>query len=128
MSAHTSNSPKPVTTHPNSEPAAPIDFDHLNRYTLGDKALEREILGLFSQTLAVSIETMTAPSTHKEWAAATHTLKGSARAIGATWLAELAQKAEVTNDTAKAPSARRDILAKIISAADLVYDVIKSRA
>jgi HPt (histidine-containing phosphotransfer) domain-containing protein len=59
----------------------PIDFAHLRRMTLGDAALEREVLGMFSaqaQRLVESLATRPADA-----AALAHTLKGSARAVGA---------------------------------------------
>ncbi len=59
----------------------PIDFAHLRRMTLGDAALEREVLGMFSaqaQHLVKSLATRPADA-----AMLAHTLKGSARAVGA---------------------------------------------
>lgn len=79
--------------------ASPIDHVHLARYTLGDRDLELEILELFlgeaPRTLA-SIRELTAPgSFHPEaWITANHTLKGSARAVGATRVAAAAERSE----------------------------------
>lgn len=59
----------------------PIDLTHLRRMTLGDAALEREVLTMFSEQasrLAKSLAAMPADAS-----ALAHTLKGSARAIGA---------------------------------------------
>jgi HPt (histidine-containing phosphotransfer) domain-containing protein len=59
----------------------PIDFEHLRRMTLGDAGLEQEVLAMFvaqSATLVSQLATMTADAS-----ALAHTLKGSARAIGA---------------------------------------------
>jgi HPt (histidine-containing phosphotransfer) domain-containing protein len=73
---------------------SPVDLKHLGRYTLGNKALEREILDLFFQQLPSSISALTAASNDKEWHVAAHTLKGSGRAVGAWRIARLAEQAE----------------------------------
>ena len=72
----------------------PIDLAHLGRYTLGDRALETEILGLLAAQLPITIGALRDASTDKQWGMAAHTLKGSARAVGAWELATLAQDAE----------------------------------
>jgi HPt (histidine-containing phosphotransfer) domain-containing protein len=72
----------------------PIDFAHLSKYTLNDRALEAEILGLFVSQLPETLARLRAAKTLAEWRAAAHTLKGSARAVGAGSLAEAAAAAE----------------------------------
>src|ERR1700731_3317511 len=59
----------------------PIDIDHLRRMTRGDAHLEREVLAMFSAHSASLIGTLA--SLPKDAGALAHTLKGSARAIGA---------------------------------------------
>lgn len=69
-----------------------IDTDHLGQITLGDQGLQREVLGLFirqSRTLLAQLAT-SPPDT----AAIAHTLKGSARGIGAVLAAECAERLE----------------------------------
>lgn len=73
---------------------APIDHAHLSRYTLGNPDLEREILGLFVAQLPLSIEQLRFAVTDREWQVAAHTIKGSARAVGAGHVANLALEAE----------------------------------
>lgn len=71
----------------------PIDLVHLSRMTLGDRALERDVLVLFERQIGLlmeRIETAAAPVA----AAAAHTLKGSARGIGAFALARAAARVE----------------------------------
>jgi HPt (histidine-containing phosphotransfer) domain-containing protein len=71
----------------------PIDLVHLSRMTLGDRALERDVLVLFERQIGLlmeRIETAAAPVA----AAAAHTLKGSARGIGAFALARAASRVE----------------------------------
>jgi HPt (histidine-containing phosphotransfer) domain-containing protein len=74
--------------------AAPVDLGHLRRYTMGDHALEVEILGLFSEQLPITIGALKNAPSAKEWGIAAHTLKGSARAVGAWSLATIAESAE----------------------------------
>ena len=79
------------------EPSSPwpVDRVHLARYTLGDKDLECEILGLFAAEMPQRIEALKRAQSEKDWKFATHTLKGSGRAVGAWRVAELAQQAEL---------------------------------
>jgi len=75
--------------------SAPIDLAHLRRFTLGDHDLEMEVLGLFIEQAPLTIETMLQARSDREWQRAAHTLKGSARAVGAWRIAELAERAEL---------------------------------
>ena len=68
--------------------AAPIDLDHLHKMTLSDSALEREVLLLFVEQTADLMRALT--SLPDNAAVLAHTLKGSARAIGAFRVAEAA--------------------------------------
>ena len=84
----------------------PIDIAHLRRMTLGDAALEREVLTMFSaqaSRLAGALAAMPADAP-----ALAHTLKGSARAIGAFAVADAAAHLETLikadRDTADALS------------------------
>jgi HPt (histidine-containing phosphotransfer) domain-containing protein len=74
--------------------ADPLDLAHLRRFTLGDRSLEMEVLHLFIDQAPFTIEAMKEAGTDREWASAAHTLKGSARAVGAWRLATLAEQAE----------------------------------
>jgi len=70
----------------------PIDVAHLQRMTLGDTGLEREVLAMFSaQAVHLTAALASLPA---DAAALTHTLKGSARAIGAFGVAEAAARLE----------------------------------
>lgn len=72
---------------------AAIDPAHLARMTLGDRGLEREVLALFDRQAVILLARMNdAPATAV--AAFAHTLKGSARSIGAGPLAAAAQAVE----------------------------------
>lgn len=72
----------------------PVDLTHLGRYTMADRALEAEILGLFQMQAPQTIDRLRRSADARQWREASHTLKGSARAIGAWRLAETAQAAE----------------------------------
>lgn len=72
----------------------PVDLAHLRRYTMGDRALEAEILALFADQLPITIGALKNAPSAKEWGIAAHTLKGSARAVGAWSLARIAETAE----------------------------------
>jgi HPt (histidine-containing phosphotransfer) domain-containing protein len=81
-------------TQPAEAYAAAIDLRHLARYTLGDPALEAEVLGLFAAQLADTIDALKEACCERAWSTAAHTLKGSARVVGAWRLAQLAEQAE----------------------------------
>lgn len=71
-----------------------LDREHLARYTLGDPALEREILYLFIGQLPATLASLQDCGCRGDWVQVTHTIKGSARAVGAWRLAEAAERAE----------------------------------
>lgn len=84
----------------------PIDWVHLSRYTMNDKALEHEVLGLFAAEAPHYVAQLQSADSHKAWIAAAHTLKGSARAVGAWAIAECAQAAEAVQLSAGREHAR----------------------
>ena len=98
----------------------PIDLVHLARTTLGDRALEREVLQLFdrqSSLLIARMRTATPPAV----AALAHTLKGSARGIGAWRVARAAELLELTGASGN-PTA--DALDGLAAASDEARAVI----
>ena len=70
----------------------PIDFEHLNRMTLGDTGLEQEVLAMFVAQSATLVGTLAAMPA--DASALAHTLKGSARAIGAFAVGDAAARLE----------------------------------
>ena len=72
----------------------PVDLVHLSRYTLGERALEREVLELFCVQSMVYLERLRQARSDQDWKDAAHSLKGSATAIGAWRAADAAQRAE----------------------------------
>ena len=73
---------------------APIDRAYLARFTLGNAALEREVLYLFAEHAPTYLLQLMAAETERAWYEAAHTLKGSARAVGAKRVALEAERAE----------------------------------
>ena len=71
-----------------------LDIDHLRTQTAGDESLERELLTLFERQ-CVRLRTLIGDgSLPIQRADAAHTLKGSARSIGAWRLASSAERLE----------------------------------
>jgi HPt (histidine-containing phosphotransfer) domain-containing protein len=72
----------------------PIDLVHLARQTLGDRGLEREVLDLFvvqCRSVIARLEAITEEPARRDLA---HTIKGSARSVGAWRVAEAAEACE----------------------------------
>jgi len=72
----------------------PIDLVHLSRMTLGDRGLEREVLALFDRQATVMVSRMRSASRGSVTTVA-HTLKGSARGVGAWRVAAAAEAVEL---------------------------------
>lgn len=88
----------------------PIDLIHLAKYTCGNAELEQEVLSLFVDQLPALLSQLATCATDKAWHDAAHTLKGSARAVGARKLGDFAEAAE-----AAAPPQRQDAVDAIKS-------------
>ena len=73
--------------------ASAIDEIHLGRMTLGDRRLEREVLELFLRQTTIMLDRIVNAEPPLA-AAAAHTLKGSARGIGAWRVARAAELLE----------------------------------
>ena len=83
-----------------------IDFAHLNKYVAGDPELTREVFGLFRNQVDMWGRGLTADADDEIWASVTHSLKGSARAVGAVRLSEACEKAESLIGDDRRPGAR----------------------
>jgi HPt (histidine-containing phosphotransfer) domain-containing protein len=104
----------------------PIDIEHLQRMTLGDASLEREVLAMFSAQAAGLIGKLaTLPP---DAAALAHTLKGSARAIGAFAVADAASDLEATFQKGGNPSQALSELNAAIAQARAAVDAILRRS
>jgi HPt (histidine-containing phosphotransfer) domain-containing protein len=101
----------------------PIDRAHLGRMTLGDATLEREVLAMFAgQSAGLVGDLSRLPD---DAAALAHTLKGSARAIGAFRVADAAETLEAAlRDDADASEATAQALAVLSESVADVRDEI----
>src|SRR5262249_56378628 len=75
------------------------DGVHLARMTLGDRSLEREVLALFDRQAGMLLVRMQ-QAARTGICAAAHTLKGSARGIGAWRVARAAEAVEIAAGSA----------------------------
>ncbi len=71
-----------------------LDLKHLDQHTFGDAGLRAEVLNLFTGQLGQYLAALEASSSHVDWLNAAHTLKGSARAIGAGEICALCETLE----------------------------------
>lgn len=79
--------------------ARPVDLVHLAKQTMGDRMLEEEVLQLFmQQAVIIGDRIIEAEPTERKRLA--HTLKGSARGIGAFIVADRAYAIEQNPDRA----------------------------
>lgn len=90
--------PPPLPVSPAAERPA-VDLVHLARQTLGDRDLELELLGLFARqarVLTAALEAAATAAGHlsADGADPLHVLTGSARAVGAWEVAEVAHRME----------------------------------
>lgn len=83
-----------------------IDFEHLNQYVGGDPDLTREVFGLFRHQIEMWGRGLTADADDDMWTNVTHSIKGSARAVGAMNLAEACETAEALVGDDRRPGAR----------------------
>ena len=120
MSMQSAGEPSTGTASPGG--SRPIDLVHLSRYTLGNRSLENELLGLFRSQADVYLARLDDAADDKEWKNAAHSLKGSARGLGAWALDDLAEEAEQL----AAGDDRSDVKARMRSAIASVNAFIDS--
>jgi len=104
----------------------PIDIEHLQRMTLGDASLEREVLAMFSaQAVSLIGALATLPA---DAGALAHTLKGSARAIGAFGVADAAGHLEAAIQNADDPAQALTELNEAVAQARMAIGAILRRS
>lgn len=101
---------------------APLDLAHLERMTLGDAGLEQEVLAMFAAQSADLVRRLCEMPADAPMLV--HTLKGSARAIGAVRVAEAATELENALRRSLAPG---PLLAALQAAITEVQEVIGAR-
>jgi HPt (histidine-containing phosphotransfer) domain-containing protein len=109
----------------------PIDSGHLDRMTLGDAGLTREVLAMFSAQ-AVGLIGRLQSGRSESWPAdapaLAHTLKGSARAVGAFRVADAAEGLEAALRKGSDPAEALDGLKEAVVEARTAIDVILRRS
>jgi len=104
----------------------PVDFEHLERMTLGDAAIELEVLTLFSAQSAKLVRTLAAMPA--DASALAHTLKGSACAIGAFAVADAAARLEAAIARGFDASAALAELGEAVAEARAVIEAVLRRS
>ena len=104
----------------------PIDFEHLKRMTLGDAALEQEVLAMFAAQSAKLMAALAALPA--DAGALAHTLKGSARAIGAFGVAEAATRLEAVLADGADPSSLLTELGNAVALARAAIEAVLRRS
>ena len=102
-----------------------IDTAHLRQMTLGERSLEREVLSLFAEQSRDLITRLAAVPADAP--ALAHTLKGSARAIGAFGVADAAQSLESALRAKTGLSNALRELGAAVSEAQSAIDIILSQ-
>jgi HPt (histidine-containing phosphotransfer) domain-containing protein len=121
----TANAAAPIDAPVPAPVETVIDLEHLARMTLGEASLETEVLTLFDRQAAVLLARM-CDATPAAAAAFAHTLKGSARGIGAWRVAQAADAVEVTAIRANARAAASAV-ARLAAAVDEAKAAIADR-
>jgi HPt (histidine-containing phosphotransfer) domain-containing protein len=99
----------------------PIDMDHLERQTMGDKGLELEVLQMFARQARASMKDL-ASTEGDARAAVAHRLKGSAQSVGATAVGKAAAALEEDPASAIALSA---VAAAVVEAENYILKLCR---
>ena len=94
--------------------AAPVDLEHLARYTGGDKTLNAEILKLFDGQVSEMVGQLLSILEQRDarkWREVTHTIKGAARGVGAFAMGDAAATDEPVD-----PAINHDRAVEVIEA------------
>lgn len=99
----------------------PIDLVHLANQTMGDKALELEVLQVFARQARELIKDIAVSDAAGREAAA-HRLKGAARAIGAN---AVARTAETLENDCMSPAAIAAVGAAVVDAENFILKLCR---
>jgi hypothetical protein len=119
------NAAAPTDAPPPAPVETAIDLEHLARMTLGERGLEAEVLTLFDRQAAIMLAHMR-EAIPLAVAAFAHTLKGSARGVGAWHVAEAAEAVEMYATRSDAGELAGAV-ARLAAAVDEVRTVITDR-
>jgi len=103
-----------------------IDEDHLHRMTLGDASLEREVLEIFARQTVLTCNRLAGAEPARA-AAIAHTIKGSARGIGAWHVATAAERVEQAASSGGSNEAVSAAIGQLEAASAEVRDAIAAR-
>lgn len=106
------------------QPAA-IDIAHLRHMTLGDRALENEVLRLFD-TQAVALTGRLQSADTATVIALAHSLKGAARGIGAFAVAAAAERLERSQDGVERDCALDTLAAAVAEARAMIGKILEA--
>lgn len=98
---------------------SPLDIQHLSRMTCGELSLEREVLAMFSAQAKEAADRLGGMPADAETLA--HTLKGSARSVGAF---RLADAVEAYEDDLRASADMAIVLEAVQAEVERVCDAI----
>jgi len=115
MPASSTDGSDAIVTPPSAGVEAALDVAHLSRMTLGDRRLEREVLQLFDRQTEMLIERMRDAPVPARLSCA-HTLKGSARNIGAWGVASAAEQVEKAAADTTDPTSALAAMAQLVRA------------
>ena len=104
----------------------PIDFEHLKRMTLDDAGLEQEVLAMFAAQSAQLIGRLA--DLPEDAPTLAHTLKGSARAIGAFAVADAAERLEAVLADGDDPSNQLSELCEAVAVARTAIEAVLRRS
>lgn len=79
---------KPAGEEPDK---AVLDLEHLDHHTFNDSCLRNELLTMFASQVVEQQKLLAGCEEHGDWLVATHTMKGSARAVGAWTICDVAE-------------------------------------
>ena len=95
---------------------APIDREHLRKYTGDDAALFDEILSIYEDQARSLMERLNADLDDEAWRDLCHALKGASRGVGAWAVGDLAEAGEALVGEGARGSKERAILLSTLAA------------
>lgn len=101
----------------------PVDLTHLARYTMGNSAIEQEVLDLFGRQTRLYFDKLSRAATAESWRDAARVMMASAQSIGAWQLLRAAEMAERLSFSSPLP-VRHEILRTLKNEIDEANDFI----
>lgn len=103
---------------------SPLDLQHLSRMTCGDRSLERDVLAMFAVQAKDAADRLGVMPSDAE--ALAHTLRGSARSVGAFRLADALEAYEIDlRAGVDMDFALNAVVAEVVRARDAIDLILK---